>query len=117
MQKAGRFEEMSKGQRNYINGSLISRMQLTWETRLAELETFKNEHGHCNVTQRSGKLGKWVINVRSSQTRGELPQERKYVLDDIGFRWQVKINCAHEGCTKQTRKGELCFRHRGRMFS
>ena len=59
------------------------------ETRLAELETFKSENRHCNVKQTAGKLGTWVTNVRHSQKKGNLSEELKYALDNMGFKWLV----------------------------
>ena len=95
LQKASRIEKTSEGKRTYIN-SLTGRVKrvnrCSWETMFAELETFKSEHRHCNVTQTSGKLGIWVKNVRISQKKGELSEERKKILDNVGFAWQVRTS-------------------------
>ena len=61
-----------------------------WETRFAEPERFKSENGHCNVTRGTGKLGTWVHNMRYSQKKGELSEEQKKRLDNVGFAWQGK---------------------------
>ena len=40
----------------------------------------------CN----SGKLSRWVNTQRASQKNGELSEERKKILDSIGFEWHRK---------------------------
>ena len=115
--KAGNFDKMTDLHWRYIEGIYKPKRAAAertgfWKTMFAELETIKNEHGHCNVTQRSGKLGK----LRSSKMRGELPKVRKDALGNIGSRWKVKIYCAHESCTKKYYSRDLCFRQRGGML-
>ena len=57
------------------------------ETMLAELETFKSEHGHCNVNLKLGSLSEWVKNVRHRQKKEKLSEEVTDVLDNMGFTW------------------------------
>jgi len=58
-----------------------------WEVMFAELVKFKEENGHCDVVQSSGKLGNWVNKQRYFKKKGYLPAERIERLDSIGFNW------------------------------
>ena len=69
---------------------------LKWEDRLAELESYKREHGDCNVPQNyppNRVLGKWVMKQRGfyyDKVRGKkspLSDERQQKLNGIGFCW------------------------------
>jgi hypothetical protein len=46
-----------------------------WNQRFEELKNFQEEHGHCRVPQRLGKLGRWLKTQR----------ERTAGLEAIGF--------------------------------
>lgn len=62
-----------------------------WEDMFQRLEKFKEENGHCIVQQRykaDPKLGKWVHYQRSMQF--QLSDERKNLLDTIGFVWNLQ---------------------------
>ena len=73
---------------------------LSWHERLAQLKVFKNQHGHCNVTQKYDRetapgLVVWVHNQRAN-----FPKEKKTEagiglvvgkrasLESIGFDWK-----------------------------
>ena len=62
-----------------------------WEKYFRQLVMFKQEHGHTNVPQRSGKyaeLGTWVRNQRAAQRyKRPIMVERARRLDEIGFVW------------------------------
>lgn len=65
-------------------------VQVPWEQRIHDLQAFKNEHGHCNVSSRyqpDPTLGRWVENLRQRKKRGELAEDRIRILDALGFRW------------------------------
>jgi hypothetical protein len=58
-----------------------------------QLIKYKEENGHCNVSQRcaaNAKLGRWVKNLRRSKAKGELSQERIELLNAIGFKWRMR---------------------------
>ena len=45
---------------------LKERFEAVWNQRFDELREFQDKHGHCRVPQRSsGKLGLWVMTMRS----------------------------------------------------
>lgn len=66
---------------------------------ILDLQTFKDEHGHCNVPRRYNKqLGLWVKNMRAAyrsiqagkKTTNRLTPSMINQLNDMGFSWQVK---------------------------
>ena len=57
-----------------------------WNARYRELEAFRAEHGHCNVSQGQGSLGTWVHEQRRRK-KGNMAKERLRKLDDLGFNW------------------------------
>ena len=66
----------------------------TWNERLGDLIRYKAEHGHCNVPQRQGSLGEWVVNQRKAykNKKGKLSEKRIQKLDDLGFSWSARKN-------------------------
>jgi superfamily II DNA or RNA helicase len=62
-----------------------------WEKYFCQLIEFKQEYGHTNVPQRSGKyreLGTWVRNQRAAKRyKRPIMAERAKRLDEIGFVW------------------------------
>ena len=65
-----------------------------WDYMFDQLVEYKNEHGHTNVPQRSGKyreLAHWVRNQRAAKryNRPIIITERGKRLDEIGFCWQL----------------------------
>ena len=63
-----------------------------WEGRVAELQAFKAEHGHCNVPQDypDRSLAVWVYNCRRQRKQGKLSEDRIRRLDAIGFCWAMR---------------------------
>ena len=60
-----------------------------WDKRYAELEAFKETHGHCCVPS-STDLGDWCVGVRRRRKEGRVSAERIAQLDALGFRWVPK---------------------------
>ena len=60
---------------------------LTWDKRLGELERYKTEHGHCNVPDSQGPLGRWVTYQRKRRNEGKMPADQIQKLDGLGFDW------------------------------
>eukprot|EP00957_Ditylum_brightwellii_P049412 3749148-Ditylum_brightwellii.AAC.1 len=72
----------------------------TWNAQFDELRQYKEEHGHVNVPQSEGRLGRWVRNQRmqySDRQSGEdggdfLTKERQrhiQQLEELGFCWNI----------------------------
>ena len=38
----------------------------TWEDSFEELSRYHSTHGHCNLSQLEGRLGRWVANQRTA---------------------------------------------------
>ena len=71
---------------------LIESTTASWELRIGLLEAYKEDFGHCQVTNTyktaSGfALGSWVSNQRA--IRDKLTPERIQRLDDLGFIWDA----------------------------
>ena len=62
----------------------------SWEQRFKELESFKEEYGHCNVPKRyqpNPAFGRWVSDVRLLKKLGKLDKEKARCLNALGFCW------------------------------
>lgn len=71
----------------------------TWKDRYDDLCKFRELHGHCNVPRAyrpDPSLGRWVHAQRASyfqmkrgpKKRRNMPDERRRMLEDIGFEWR-----------------------------
>ena len=60
-----------------------------WEQRFNELAVYKKKNGNCNVPQRHGTLGSWVIQQRQLCKKGKLSRERTTQLEGIEFNWSA----------------------------
>ena len=81
----------------------LSLTEAQFRLRLAELEEFKEEYGHCMVPQNwdgSPGLGMWVLNIRKLYKRlgtegrsmprfSHLSDERIKLLNEMGFVWNL----------------------------
>jgi hypothetical protein len=63
---------------------------LTFEQRVEQLKEFLNQNGHCNVPQKHGPLGEFVLHVRRQYRDQKLPADRIMVLEGIGFLWRLR---------------------------
>jgi uncharacterized protein YbgA (DUF1722 family) len=62
-----------------------------WHQKYERLVQFKRKHGHCRVPsiyEQDKSLGQWVSNQRSIHTIASMRQDRKDLLDEIGFAWE-----------------------------
>jgi hypothetical protein len=83
----------TKTKRRHPKPSVSSGPFPSWEQRFQELESFKEAHGHCNVStldRLNPTLGRWVANVRKAKKRGTLAEERVRRLDALGFSWELR---------------------------
>jgi hypothetical protein len=67
-----------------------------WEKNMEELRAYKKKHGHVNVRQTSGRLGKWVNNVRTFYNNRKVKGENNSLTDD-----RVKDLDEVSSCTMQ----------------
>lgn len=63
---------------------------LVWECRYKELVEWKKIHGHCEVPQKNGSLGRWVHRQRESKHKNNMSEERTQKLYELGFVWRQK---------------------------
>ena len=62
-----------------------------WERIYQRLVAYKKEHMHTNVPNRykeDPKLGRWVDNQRVASRKKKMTEERKRLLNSIGFEWE-----------------------------
>jgi hypothetical protein len=82
-----------------LNFSWKLRDRGTWDDRLAEVISFKEKYGHCNIPLNltdPPKLAAFVNATRVQRNKGTLSAERIAKLDKVGFVWQGKTNKINE---------------------
>lgn len=64
--------------------------ETNWQRRMAQLKTFRQKHGHCDVPEADEhlSLSRWTDYVRNRQSEGLLDADRKAELDALGFSWE-----------------------------
>jgi hypothetical protein len=64
-----------------------------WHHQYEKLVEFKRTNGHCIVPQKyeqDKSLGIWVSTQRIFHTNNKIRQDRKELLDEVGFAWQAE---------------------------
>ncbi|PYL26590.1 MAG: hypothetical protein DMF37_01580, partial [Verrucomicrobia bacterium] len=77
--------------RDSITTACIEALSDNWEERFGELKAFKERFGHCNVPQdwrENPPLGRWARKQRGKNKSGELSEDRRLRLEQIGFLWE-----------------------------
>jgi superfamily II DNA or RNA helicase len=71
------------------NPDRVGRSDLAWQRMLERLKAYKMSHGNYEVPKdfHDTELANWVSTQRASRKREELLEERKQLLDEIGFTW------------------------------
>jgi hypothetical protein len=59
-----------------------------WIKKYEALKEFQDEHGRVNVPMSGESLGTWVNNQRALFRKDELREDRRDLLDKIGFEWE-----------------------------
>ncbi|MBS2099515.1 Helicase associated domain protein [Carboxylicivirga linearis] len=67
-----------------------------WLDRVALLEEYKKEHGHCNVSQTDKNpkykgLGKWLNDQRFAYKKDRLQPDRLELLESMGVVWDMDV--------------------------
>jgi hypothetical protein len=78
-----------------------------WNKQYEKLVEFKRKHGNCLVPRiypEDTFLGKWVDRQRVAHTKNKMRQDRKGLLDEIGFVWKVKVDTNSALWNKQYEK-------------
>lgn len=73
-------------------------LEALWDAKYQELLDYKKEHGHVNVPQRFGALGKWCAGQRETFKEGKLLPERyeklkklRFAFNQIEQEWEDKF--------------------------
>lgn len=64
-----------------------------WLTMFEQLKNYKKIYGDCNVSQLNQEyksLGRWVNDQRLNYSRNKLKENRKELLEETGFIWNLK---------------------------
>jgi hypothetical protein len=59
------------------------------DEKYEELQDFQEEHRHAHVKQKEGSLGLLAYIQRQRFRKDELREDRKQLLDKIGFVWDI----------------------------
>lgn len=81
--------DRSEGHRDAIQKNLDQR----WLSKFKQLELFKQQHGHCNVSSRQEEfkiLAFWVARQRRFFRNNTLRPDRIQLLDSLDFEWNRK---------------------------
>ena len=68
------------------------REQASWTGSYNELVYYKEQHGHCNISQHdeaNKRLGSWIHKQRIAFRNGRLCEEYVTKLNEIGFVWKM----------------------------
>ena len=93
-----KLHKLEENQINLLNklGFVWDALESRWQERYADLITFKQKHGHCNVPLRDPEnktFGLWVYNQRCLYRNGKLSNEHKQKLEALGFIWDINKVC------------------------
>lgn len=67
------------------------RFERQWKERLEGLKEYKRVHGDCLIPwqyKHDKALSEWVHTQRKVYSKGEMREDRKKMLDEIGFVWK-----------------------------
>jgi uncharacterized protein YbgA (DUF1722 family) len=65
-----------------------------WHMKYEQLVEFKQKNGHCMVPksyEQDKSLGHWVSKQRKCRNNNTIRQDRKIILNEIGFSWKVEV--------------------------
>ncbi len=96
--KGGRKSVKNRTNKNAVKKKRGRKCTISFRDRVLELKAFKEQHGHCRVSQRDPdykNLGQFVKKIREYKKRMDvgkysgsvLNEERVQELSDLGFEW------------------------------
>ena len=86
---------MTSGHKDLLDeiGFCWDSFESAWQENYANLKAYREQNGNCLVSQGelddNDKLYKWVKRQRDDVKKGRLTAERKELLDEIGFCWDI----------------------------
>ena len=82
--------------KEYQGNKTSNNWEQQWDSFYGQLVQFQQKHGHCNVrkveissspTTVEERLGRWASVQRQNHAAGQLREDRKRRLDELGFVW------------------------------
>eukprot|EP00978_Attheya_sp_CCMP212_P028086 scaffold95997_cov45-Attheya_sp.AAC.1 len=67
-----------------------TRSKASWTSMYEELQAYKQLERHCAVPTASTVLGRWVSTQRRANCKGTIAQDRKDLLNGLGFIWCLR---------------------------
>jgi len=90
--KKGILSEYRREKLNAI-GFNLEPMSVSWRDNCLRFAEFKKKNGHCRVSWKDEKnLALWSSKQRQLCRKGRMSEDRKEVLDAIGFVWEPQLN-------------------------
>lgn len=80
-------DQISKLEAIEIDWEAIGPHWERWESHFHALRAFKDEHGHCDVSQLYPGLGPWLSSQRVMYRQGILHPRRIRLLESMGVEW------------------------------
>ena len=91
----GNRGELTSGRREMLDeiGFCWDVLESKWQEQYQELKAHQKHYGHCFLTQRTAnkRLMAWANTQRIEYRKGDIKSERKELLEDIGFVWDVSV--------------------------
>jgi hypothetical protein len=83
----------------------VAKIEQQWSDTYHELKKYKEKHGHCLVKtfQMVGHkaLGRWVRKQRTDNVEGMMLDDRRELLDNLGFVWKMRNEDIKDGLNER----------------
>ena len=96
--------KLSPEQIESMNGIGFEWELQSWDARFKQLEEYKEEHGHCDVSHNNKELGSWVNRQRIANKKNKLSPEQKERLEGIGFELECRKQVGWDGRFEQLKE-------------
>ena len=90
LKNAGDVATAEVKSRTKLGNCKLKREDTPWDKRFNELVAYREKNGNCDVPQKQGSLGRWVMTQRTSYKKGKLSPECASKLEGIGFNRDLK---------------------------
>jgi len=88
-----RSKQMTEERKHLLDSiGFVWEFSAKWEEMYQRLIAYKKEHKHTKVPYKykeDRQLGHWVSNQRIAHRNKKMMEERKHLLNSIGFAWKI----------------------------